>query len=135
MYLSYDEYRQDFGGGLSEAEYNKAAAEAEAVVTYYTYLRGDIFADERPRTVSALKQALAKSVDIVAAQSAAEASGQSDIKSESNDGYSVSRVVERKDGETSEDIRRRKIYSVMRTYLLPTGWLSRKVNMCGGCCI
>lgn len=132
MYLSYDEYRDDFGGGLSEAEFNAAEPDAEALITYFTFVRGDIFADTNARTIKALKQAVAKATDVVSAHASEAESGSAGIKSESNDGYSVSRVVEQKDGETSDDVMRRKVYAEIRIYLLPTGWLSRSMNR--GCC-
>ena len=53
------------------------------------------------------------------------------VKSESNDGYSVSYAVEQADGQTMEELIRKKAYEAASTYLLPTGWLSRKVKRDG----
>ena len=47
-----------------------------------------------------------------------------------NDGYSVSYAVEQADGQTMEELIRKKAYEAASTYLLPTGWLSRKVGCC-----
>lgn len=52
------------------------------------------------------------------------------VKSENNDGYSVSYTVEQADGQTVEELIRKKAYEAASTYLLPTGWLSRKVGCC-----
>lgn len=52
------------------------------------------------------------------------------VKSENNDGYSVSYAVEQADGQTMEELIRKKAYEAASTYLLPTGWLSRKVGCC-----
>lgn len=54
----------------------------------------------------------------------------STVKSENNDGYSVSYAVEQADGQTVEELIRKKAYEAASTYLLPTGWLSRKVGCC-----
>lgn len=51
------------------------------------------------------------------------------VKSENNDGYSVTYVTEQTDGKTAEEIVKKKVYDAVYPYLLPTGWLSRKVGM------
>ena len=61
------------------------------------------------------------------------ASGSAGVKSESNDGYSVTYVTEAQDGQTAEAALRKKIAEAVRLYLLPTGWLSRKVGRCHVC--
>lgn len=123
MYIDYKYYRNDYGGSLSESEFNSCEPEAEALVNFFTSRNGDIFLDKRPKVVAALQRALCKATDTAAAHKAEEASGAAGIKSESNDGYSVSLVVDRSDGETSEDVLIRKVYSAIRIYLLPTGYL------------
>lgn len=52
------------------------------------------------------------------------------VKSENNDGYSVTYVTEQTDGQTAEEVLRKKAYAAASAYLLPTGWLSRKVGCC-----
>ena len=52
------------------------------------------------------------------------------VKSENNDGYSVTYVTEQTDGQTTEEVLRKKAYAAASAYLLPTGWLSRKVGCC-----
>ena len=130
MYLSYEEYREA-GGGLPEPEFRAREPDAEAYVSYLTYVNGDIFSDTSDRTRNALRLALAKAVDIVASDAAAASSGTAGIKSESNDGYSISRVSEMRDGETVDELTRRKVLAAIRVYLLPTGWLRRSLR--GGC--
>mgnify|MGYP000819836798 FL=1 len=46
MYVSYDFYKQTFGGAIPEADFSKVEAKAEAVIGYLTYINGDIFAKE-----------------------------------------------------------------------------------------
>lgn len=40
-------------------------------------------------------------------------------------------ITEGQDGQTAEELLRKKIYEAVRVYLLPTGWLSRVLK--GGC--
>lgn len=46
-----------------------------------------------------------------------------EVKSENTDGYSVTYVTERVDGETEESAMRRKLYSLAEVYLMNTGLL------------
>lgn len=51
-----------------------------------------------------------------------------EVKSENTDGYSVSYVVERKDGQLREDVLRKKMYKAVYPYLVFTGLLGRRIN-------
>lgn len=55
-------------------------------------------------------------------------SGAGKVKSENSDGYSVTYVTEQTDGQTAEELLRKKAYEAAYMYLLPTGWLGRKVR-------
>ena len=116
-YVSYEFYSQTFGTMIPEADFSKAETKAEAAISYLTYVNGDIFAVENDN----VKLAVCAAAEVIY------------NKSESNDGYSVTYVTEAQDGQTAEEALRKKIYEAIRLYLLPTGWLSRKVKM-GGCC-
>ncbi len=54
--------------------------------------------------------------------------GASLVKSENNDGYSVTYVTEQTDGKTAEEVAAKKAYEAVYSYILPTGWLARKVG-------
>lgn len=129
MYISYEEYQRDYGGGLSESDFTAAEPKAEAELRYLTYLNGDIFA----KPDNAVKAALCVAVDLVA-QATQEAAarqgtaGAAGIKSESNDGYSVTYISDAQDGQTADQALRRRIAQAVRTYLLPTGWLRRTLG-------
>ena len=116
MYVSYDFYKQTFGGTIPEADFSKVEAKAEAVIGYLTYINGDIFAKEDNR------------VKLAVCANGNQAAG---VKSETNDGYSVTYITEGQDGQTAEELLRKKILEAARVYLLPTGWLSRSLK--GGC--
>ena len=130
MYVSYDYYSQTFGGTLSEADFKKAEAKAEAVIGYLTYINGDIFAKEDNRVMLAVCAA-AETIHYHNTQTSANGNQAAGVKSESNDGYSVTYVTEAQDGQTAEELLRKKVLEAIRVYLLPTGWLSRVLK--GGC--
>ena len=97
---------------------------AEAYIRKLTYIRGNIFATED----MAVKDAVCAVADVYASCEKKKEAGT--VKSENNDGYSVSYAVEQSDGQTVEELIRKKAYEAASTYLLPTGWLSRKVGCC-----
>lgn len=124
MYVDFEYYSNVFNGSVLTAEtFQKAEQEAETYIRYLTYLNGDIFADKAQADV--IKNAVCATADAyyTAAKETAEGGN---IKAESKDGLSVSFVVARKEGETSDDYVKRCMYQVIRTRLLPTGWLSRR---------
>lgn len=128
MHVGFAYYQEAYGGALlTEGSFPSAEREAEDYIRYLTYLRGDIFADMAQ--ADAVKGAVCAAAEAcLAARTEQEQGG--NLKSESKDGLSVSFVVSRKDGETVEDYVKRCMYQAVRTRLLPTGWLGRKVG-CG----
>lgn len=130
MYASYDFYSKTFGNLIPEDDFPKIEAEAEAAVSYLTYINGDIFAKEDNRVKLAV---CAAAEAIYNSKQNNGASGSAGVKSESNDGYSVTYVTEAQDGQTAEAALRKKVAEAVRLYLLPTGWLSRKVGCCHVC--
>lgn len=132
MYVTYEFYSETFGSSIPEEDWTKAEAKAEAAISYFTYVNGDIFAVEN----SSVMLAVCAAAEVIYKNEQASAAGSASaagVKSESNDGYSVTYVTEAQDGQTAEEALRKKIFEAIRLYLLPTGWLSRKVKM-GGCC-
>ena len=109
MYADYSYYQETFGGTMPEAAYAAAERKAEACISYLTYLNGDIFATEDDR----VKQAVCTAADVILEDSQKRASGSAGLKSESNDGYSVSYVTEQQDGQTAEEALRRKVFEAI----------------------
>lgn len=129
MYVEYDEYLSLYGGALPFEAFSAAEPKAEAELRYLTFANGDIFA----KPDQAVKLALCAAVDLVASasQEAASRQGGADaagIRSESNDGYSVSYMSDVREGQTAAQALRRRIAEAVRVYLLPTGWLSRRLG-------
>lgn len=134
MYVDFEYYLATYGGtALSENTFPAAERKAEAYIRYLTYLNGDIFTAES----DSIKDAVCSAADAYYLATVEMSQG-GNVKSESKDGLSVSFIVARKDGETVEEYAKRCMYQTVHKYLLPTGWLSRKVR-CGnadkcGCC-
>lgn len=124
MYVDYEFYK-NLGGQIPENLFPEIEVKAEAYISYFTYFQGDIFSIESER----VKLAVCSASDAIYRHvKAGETAG---IKSESNDGYSVTYIAEGQDGQTAEEILRKKVYESIRVFLLPTGWLNRRVSMGG----
>ena len=83
-------------------------AKAEAVIGYLTYINGDIFAKEDNRVKLAVCAA-AEVVHYHNNQASANGNQAAGVKSETNDGYSVTYITEGQDGQTAEELLRKKI--------------------------
>lgn len=121
-YVTYDFYIQNYQG-VPIPDFGKWESRAEAVISYLTFVNGDIFAQEDDRVKLAVCAALEAIYMNESTGGGIVASG---LKSESNDGYSVSYVTDALDGDSPAQAERRRVYGAIRPYLLPTGWLSRR---------
>lgn len=143
MYADYKFYTERFGGKLTEEEFASCEPKAEAYIRYFLFTNGSVL-DKEP--VAGVQMAVCAVADVIgeyySQQESRAASGGSGaaVKSESNDGYSVSYAVEQTDGETAEIFLRKKAYDAAYLYLLPLGLLCRKVvypcdHECGCDCL
>ena len=124
MYTNYQYYVDGYGGSqIPEEAFPKAERWAEAYIRKLTYTSGDIFS-EPVDLVKAAVCAAAEAYYICEQRNAAGGA----VKAETNDGYSVSFSSEQTDGQTVEALIRQKAYAAVSVYLLPTGWMSRKVG-------
>ena len=124
MYADYKYYTEEFGGAkVPEESFARAEKWAEAYIKRLTYIAGDIFAE----SVDIVKDAVCAAAEVYYSCNQGNATNGA-VKSENNDGYSVSFVVEQSDGQTLEELIRKKAYNAVSVYLLPTGWMSRKVG-------
>ena len=92
MYVSYDFYKETFGGIIPAESFPRAEMQAEAHIRALTYINGDIFATESDTVMVAV---CAAAEVIYLHEKAGSTIG---IRSESNDGYSVSYVTGAQDG-------------------------------------
>lgn len=126
MYVDYAYYASEYGGEIiPEKNFSGHERRAEAYIRKITYVRGDIFSTESDM----VKDAVCAVADVYCSYDQKQASAGM-VKSENNDGYSVTYVTEQTDGQTAEEVLRKKAYAAASAYLLPTGWLSRKVGCC-----
>ena len=126
MYVDYAYYASEYGGEIiPEKKFSGYERLAEAYIRKITYVRGDIFSTESDM----VKDAVCAVADVYCSYDQKQASAGM-VKSENNDGYSVTYVTEQTDGQTAEEVLRKKAYAAASAYLLPTGWLSRKVGCC-----
>lgn len=128
MYVDYAYYASEYGGEtIPEKIFPGYERRAEAYIRKITYVRGDIFSAESDM----VRDAVCAVADVYCSYDQKQAV----VKSENNDGYSVTYVTEQTDGQTAEEVLRKKAYATASTYLLPIGWLSRKVGcFCVGEC-
>lgn len=129
MYVDYSYYSEEYGGSLEAKKFPRAERWSEAYIRSLTYVRGDIFSVEN----NMVKDAVCAAVDVYAAFHKSQENGSGKIRSENNDGYIVSYVVEQTDGQTDEELLRKKVYRAVYNYLLSTGWLSRGVRCAHEC--
>lgn len=119
IHVDYPYYINQADGTLPEEEFSRLIQRACAYIQYMTMGRGKWDTDGE-------KMAACAVVDVYAG-AGIKHSGQA-LKSENNDGYSVTYVTEQQDGETWEDVLARKAYRAARPYLLPTGLMYRGVK-------
>lgn len=119
-YADYQFYKEKGSGKLEEDEFNRYVLDASFFLRQITLAKSD------KTTRDELKYAVCGIVDMYKEEREKYAEGV--VKSENNDGYSVSFQTELKDGEVLEDLLDRKALRIARQYLLMTGLLSVKVG-------
>ena len=118
VYADYTFYADIYHGEMEEADFERYALSASQYIRAMTYNRSDDYEGDE------LKYAVCESSDVLYELDQKMGAGSSgEKKSESTDGYSVSYVVEGKDGETVLELAGRKIGNIIRKWLLPTGLL------------
>lgn len=139
MYVNYEYYANDYQGSLDEKEFSKAAPRAEAYIRYFLFRNAGVLGTA---PFPELQNAICAAADAVGAamksSDAARENGSSGavVRSESNDGYSVTYAAMQRDGESEDAYMRRLAYDAAYPYLLPTGLLyrgarCRHANECG----
>lgn len=124
-YADYRFYNSEYGSfSIPEAKFQKAILSATQYIKYVTAGRSDQYAGEAIKFVAcAVAELYAEIFGL-----ADGCNSISQIKSENNDGYSVSYVTESLDGETREEFFKRKAYVVAQQWLQGTNLLNRRVG-------
>ena len=120
-FVEYLFYAGQAGGKLPEEEFSRLIGRACAYVQYMTLGKGRGDTDGEKLAACAV-------ADVYACAERERERGTGAVKSENNDGYSVSYVTEQKDGESREEALSRKAYQAARPFLLPTGLLYRGIG-------
>lgn len=121
IYTTYEYYIQDFGGSaIPKNQFDKTARLVSRYIDQFTFGR-----IKNPSEVDGLQDCACEMSDTLYAMNLNK--GKQEKKSENNDGYSVTYVTERTDGQTFEELLRRKLYEICRMYLLGSGLMCRKV--------
>lgn len=122
MYVDFKYYEEEYKGKLDQATFEQWERQAEAYIRYLTMRQ------ELP-DLDAVRDAICSVSDAYAAVYSRSGQSAGAVKSENNDGYSVTYVTDRTDGEILEAYAARKAYEAARIYLLPTGLLNRGARM------
>ena len=110
MQITYGYYADEYGGKtIPEQDFRKAERQAEAYIRHLTYVKGDIFAVENDM----VKDAVCAAAEVYYKYNAQQQSGTPLVKSENNDGYSVTYVTEQTDGKTAEEMVKKKAYDAV----------------------
>lgn len=121
-YADYQFYKEKTQGKLSEDVFNTQVLEASFFLRYITMGKSDKVQPEE------LQYAACAIADMYAEEKQ-KLKDVGTIKSENNDGYSVTYISEIQEGESVEEYLARKAYQTARKYLLYTGLLFRKVGV------
>lgn len=123
IYADYDYYKNEFGGSVvPEPSFIRAVKIASSYMDVFTFnriLKSDI--------VDLIKDCACDMAETVYQLKLKESTDKT-IKSESNDGYSVSYVTEQKDGQDVNLLLKNKLYHICKVYLLNTGLMCCEVE-------
>lgn len=123
-YASYEYYRCQFAGEIiPENLFRRCVSYASSQIDYYTFHR-----IKDPEGVENLADCACEMAEAV--YNIRYKDGGKVKKLENIDGYSVSYLAERKDGEDADVLLRGKLYGICCTYLAHTGLMYRGI---GGC--
>lgn len=122
-YADYAFFIEQYGGEMDEESFRKAIIGASQYIRYITMNRSDNTDAEE------IKYAACAVADVYYSTIIAEQSGKgSGKKSENIDGYSVTYITDRADGETVESVFKKKAYETVKPWLGPLGLLYKGVR-------
>ena len=122
-YADYAFFIEQYGGAMDEESFRKAIIGASQYIRYITMNRSDNTDAEE------IKYAACAVADVYYSTIIAEQSGKgSGKKSENIDGYSVTYITDRADGETVESVFKKKAYETVKPWLVPLRLLYKGVR-------
>lgn len=121
VYAGYDFYSHDYNGvKIKPEDFDAAALHATQYIKHITLGRSDGYDGDE------LKYATCEIAEVYATL-LMYGSDENEKKSENTDGYSVYYVTQGKEGESREELFRRKAYVIARQWLSSTGLMCRRV--------
>ena len=124
-YADYAFFIEEYGGTMDEESFKIAIIGASQYIRYITLNRSDKSDAEE------IKYAACAVADVYYSTIIAEQSGNSKAsgkKSETIDGYSVTYIADRTDGETVENVFKKKAYETAKPWLGPLGLLYKGIK-------
>lgn len=123
IYADYDYYKNEFGGSvLPESSFVRAVKIASQYMDMFTFNR--ITEEDM---VDAIRDCTCDMAE-TAYRIMLKKDENNTIKSESNDGYSVTYVTEQADGQDKNLLLKDKLYHICKVYLLHTGLMCCEVE-------
>ena len=124
-YADYEFYVEVYGGrSIPEEDFPSAVRKASAYLDQITFGRiRKPYPDE-------VKYAVCELAEIQHRFNKTAGEGAREVKSENNDGYSVTYVTEGTDGESPDVVLHRKMYAAAKVWLGNTGLLYLGVDVC-----
>ena len=120
VYAGYDFYSYNYNGvKIKPEDFDAAALHATQYIKHITLGRSDGYDGDE------LKYATCEIAEVYAELFVFKTGNE--IKSENTDGYSVSYVTQGRDGESREDLFRRRAYAIANKWLSLTGLLYRGI--------
>lgn len=124
-YADYAFFIEEYGGLMDEESFKKAIIGASQYIRYITLNRSDKSDAEEIKYAACAVADVYYSTIIVEQSGDGKASGK---KSETIDGYSVTYITDRTDGETVEDVFKKKAYEMVKQWLGPLGLLYKGIR-------
>lgn len=125
-YVDYNYYKEEYKGTMPETSFDRIVVACSSYLKKITF--GRIKEDAVPEEVKYACCAMCDAMDEI---DSGKVNGRS-VKSENNDGYSVTFVTEA-DGQSSDAFMRKTLYDKARMYLDDTGLLNMRCDYDNEC--
>lgn len=121
VYATYEYYTETyFGTAIPETVFPRMIRKASQYIDYFTFGR---LSEENVDSYPTLPDCACDMAEVIYKMTEGSPGVGREKKSENTDGYSVTYVTESVDGQSKEDVLKKKLYSIAKLYLLETGLL------------
>lgn len=120
VYATYEYYKKEYyGETVPELAFEQVARKASRYIDCFTF---DRITEENRDSFPSLSPCACDMAETIY-RMCGNVPFEREKKSENTDGYSVTYITERTDGEIAESVLKRKLYSIAELYLSNTGLL------------